>query len=105
MKSAKGVWTVVVGSVLLALATTLTPHAAAAQDPAKVDAKHYKVVYEDAGIRVLHLTFGPHEKSVMHAHPLGTCAIFITPFQGKDTDDKGKVTTNTGKPGDVTCTP
>ena len=32
---------------------------AAAQDPVKVDAQHYKVIYEDTGIRVLRLTYGP----------------------------------------------
>ncbi len=54
----------------------------AAQDPAKVDAQHYKVIYEDTGIRVLRLTYGPHEKSVMHEHPFGSCVIFLTEFGG-----------------------
>jgi hypothetical protein len=41
----------------------------AAQDPVKVDAKHYKVEFENAKVRVLHFHYGPHEKSVMHSHP------------------------------------
>src|SRR2546425_1283550 len=38
---------------------------AAAQDPAKVDSQHYKVIFEDTSICVLRLSYGPHEKSVM----------------------------------------
>jgi beta-alanine degradation protein BauB len=42
---------------------------AAAQDPVKVDPKHYKVEFENAQVRVLHFHYGAHEKSVMHSHP------------------------------------
>ena len=38
-------------------------------DPVQVDPKHYKVEFENDRIRVLRATYGPHEKSVMHAHP------------------------------------
>ena len=41
----------------------------AAQDPVKVDPKHYKVESENAQVRVLRIHYGPHEKSVMHSHP------------------------------------
>jgi hypothetical protein len=41
----------------------------AAQDPVKVDPKHYKVEFENSEVRVLRFHYGPHEKSVMHAHP------------------------------------
>ena len=37
----------------------------AAQDPVKVDPKHYKVELENAQVRVLRIHYGPHEKSVM----------------------------------------
>ena len=87
----------------LAFSILLAPVPAVAQDPVKVDAKHYKVVYEDATIRVLRLTFGPRDKSVMHEHPNGMCAIFLTEFHGKVTAADGKVTTNDYKPGDVSC--
>ena len=45
------------------------------KDPVKVDAKHYKVEFEDEKVRVLRITYGPHEKSVMHGHPalVGVC--------------------------------
>ncbi len=50
---------------------------AMAQDPVKVDAKHYKVEYENDQVRVLRITYGPHEKSIMHEHP-GAVAVFLT---------------------------
>lgn len=76
-----------------------------AQNPVKVDPKHYKVVYEDETVRVLRLNFGPREKSVMHEHPIGTCAIFLTEFHGRDTTEDKKVTSNNYKAGDVVCEP
>ncbi|TMA64990.1 MAG: hypothetical protein E6J68_09630 [Deltaproteobacteria bacterium] len=35
-----------------------------AQDPVQVDPKHYRVEFENAQVRVLHIQYGPHEKSV-----------------------------------------
>ena len=48
-----------------------------AQDPVKVDAKHYTVEFENAQVRVLRIKYGPHEKSVMHRHP-NAVAVFMT---------------------------
>ena len=47
----------------------MTAAPAMAQDPAKVDAKHYKLEFENDQVRVLRITYGPGEKSVMHEHP------------------------------------
>jgi quercetin dioxygenase-like cupin family protein len=55
---------------------------ALAQDPTVVDAKHYKVMFENDQVRVLKITYGPKEKSVMHEHPNGV-AVFITDGQIK----------------------
>ena len=55
---------------------------AVAQDPTVVDAKHYKVMFENEQVRVLKITYGPKEKSVMHEHPNGV-AVFITDGQIK----------------------
>ena len=57
---------------------------AMAQDPVKVDAKHYKLEFENDQVRVLRITYGPHEKSVMHEHP-DALAIFLTDGQAKFT--------------------
>jgi quercetin dioxygenase-like cupin family protein len=56
--------------------------AAIAQDPTVVDAKHYKVMFENEQVRVLKITYGAKEKSVMHEHPNGV-AVFITDGQIK----------------------
>jgi quercetin dioxygenase-like cupin family protein len=43
--------------------------AALAQDPVKVDPAHYKVVLENASVRVLKIDYAPGAKSIMHQHP------------------------------------
>ena len=40
-----------------------------AQDPAKVDPTHYKVLIDNAAVRVLKISYAPGSKSVMHEHP------------------------------------
>jgi len=48
-----------------------------AQDAAVVDSDHYKVEFENDEVRVLRITYGPSEKSVMHEHPAAV-AIAMT---------------------------
>lgn len=72
-------------AVLLCLA--IAP--AWAQDPTQVDSKHYKVVFENDQVRVVRITYGPHEKSVMHYHPDGV-AVFLTDQHVKFTFPEGK---------------
>ncbi|HEV1995209.1 MAG TPA: hypothetical protein VGR03_12845 [Candidatus Acidoferrum sp.] len=60
-----------------------------AQDAAKVDPKHYKVVTENDQVRILKVHYGPHEKSVMHSHP-ATVAVFLTDSKGQFTFPDGK---------------
>jgi len=62
---------------------------ALAQDPVKVDPNHYKVEFENANVRVLRVTVGPGEKSVMHRHP-NAVAIFQTNGRVKFTFPDGK---------------
>ena len=62
---------------------------ALAQDPVKVDPKHYKVEFENANVRVLRVTVGPGEKSIMHQHP-NAVAIFQTNGRVKFTFPDGK---------------
>jgi len=42
---------------------------ASAQDAVKADPAHYKVVLENASVRVLKITYAPGAKSSMHQHP------------------------------------
>ncbi len=73
---------------------------AAAQDPVKVDAKHYKVQLENEHVRVLRATYGPGEKSVMHEHP-PTVAVYLTDGQVKFNLPDGKTADGSGKAGQV----
>ena len=66
----------------------LTVPSVLAQDPVKVDSKHYTVEFETAQVRVLRIKYGPHEKSVMHRHP-NAVAIFVTDANGKFTFPNG----------------
>ena len=77
---------------------------ALAQDPVKVDAKHYKVEFENARVRVLRIKYGPHEKSVMHRHP-NAVAIFVTDANGKFTFPNGKTQDFSSKAGETQWTP
>lgn len=71
----------------LLLVAFLVP--AAAQDAVKVDSKHYKVEFENDQVRVLRVTYGPHEKSAMHGHPANV-AVFLTDGQARFTLPDGK---------------
>ena len=62
---------------------------AMAQDAVKVDPSHYKVEFENDQVRVLRVTYGPHEKSVMHSHP-GNVAVFLTDGRTRFTMPGGK---------------
>src|SRR4029453_16227933 len=42
---------------------------AGAQDPVKVDPAHYKVLVDNASVRVLKVDYAPGAKSMMHQHP------------------------------------
>ena len=73
-------------------------HPALAQDAVKVDPRHYKVEVENAQMRVLRITDGPHEKSVMHGHP-ASVAVFLTDGQVKFTLPNGKTDERSWKAG------
>jgi quercetin dioxygenase-like cupin family protein len=73
---------------------------ATAQDPIKVDSKHYKVEFENDRVRVLRITYGPHEKSVMHHHPANV-AVFLTDGQTRFTMPDGKTQDGPAKAGSV----
>ena len=88
-------------SVLFIIGVT---SAAMAQDPVKVDSKHYTVEFENDQVRVLRIKVGPHEKSVMHQHP-NAVAIFLTDVNGKFSFPKEPAQDVTSKAGEVRWTP
>ncbi len=55
----------------LALAFVLTSSAALAQDAVKVATDHYKVLADNAHVRVIENTLKPGEKDGIHTHPSG----------------------------------
>ena len=71
-----------------------------AQDPVKVDPKHYTVVSENDQVRILKVHYGPHEKSVMHSHP-ASVAVFMSDSKGKFTYPDGKTEEMTTKAGEA----
>jgi len=79
--------------VCLATASTL------AQDPTKVEPKHYKLNFENEHVQVMSVYYGPHEKSAMHEHP-GGVVVFLTAAHLRFTDENGKVREVYSKPGE-----
>jgi beta-alanine degradation protein BauB len=53
----------------ITLALAALPFVAAAQDPAKVDPSHYKVLIDNPAVRVLKVDVAAGAKSPMHSHP------------------------------------
>ena len=65
----------------------------AAQDPIRTNPKHYHLMFENATVRVLHVSVAPGEKTIIHEHPDNAVVVF--------TDSKMRFTGPDGKPQDV----
>ena len=76
----------------------------ASADPVKVDPKHYTVESENDRVRVIRVTYGPREKSVMHSHP-ASLAIFLTANRARFTFPDGKTEERSWKAGDTMSIP
>ena len=85
-------------ALFVASVFVLAARTAMAQDPVKVDPKHYKVEFENDQVRVLRITYGPHEKSVVHDHPAGQ-VIYLTEAHVKFGLPDGKTQEQRGKAG------
>ena len=77
------------------------PVAAGAFDPVAVDPRHYKVVLDNAQVRVLRARFGPHETTAMHQHARDRVTIFLTDADLRPTTSDGVTREVHGKAGDV----
>ena len=88
-----------VGSMFFAAALGIS-----AQDATTADAKHYKVMFENDRVRVLRVTYGVKEKSVVHSHP-DAVAVSLTGMQGKFNLAGGKSENRTFKAGEVRWSP
>jgi quercetin dioxygenase-like cupin family protein len=77
----------------------LALHSAVAQDPTKVEPRHYKLAFENESVQVLDVHYGPHEKSGMHDHP-GGVVVVLTAGHLRFTDENGKTREVFAKPGE-----
>jgi quercetin dioxygenase-like cupin family protein len=93
-----------IGLLVAGSMTALAIGAAVGQDPTVVDAKHYKVMFENDQVRILKITYGPNEKSVMHEHP-NAVAVFLTDGQIKFELPDGKSQDAAVKAGQAMFTP
>lgn len=62
-----------------------------AQDPVKVDSKHYTTLAENERVRVVKANIGAGDKGVMHEHPDGF-TVFVTEAKVRFTLGDGSVT-------------
>lgn len=74
--------------------------AAMAQDPTKVEPKHYRLDFENDKVQVVSVHYGPHEKSAMHEHP-GGVVVVLSEAHLRFTDENGKVRDVYSKPGEA----
>ncbi len=84
----------------------LLPFAASpalAQDPVVVDSDHYKVEFENEHVRVIRITYGPGEESVMHDHP-SAVAVFLVDQKVQFTLPDGQTVEVETKDGEVIWT-
>ena len=98
-------------AILIELKGTEAEYAELKDDPLTLDPKHYLAeadvsqnASEDTFVRILHVKYGPHEKSVMHSHP-DAVAVFLTAAHFKFTLADGQSQLREGKAGDVVFTP
>jgi quercetin dioxygenase-like cupin family protein len=73
-------------------------------DPVAVDPKHYKVDMENDQVRVLRISYGPHEKSVMHGHP-DALAVCLTDLHARFALPNGKTEERRARAGETMWTP
>jgi quercetin dioxygenase-like cupin family protein len=88
----------------VAVAALMGASVTRAQDPVKVDPKHYTIVFENAAMRVLHIHYPVGEKSVMHSHP-DAVAVFLEDQKAKMTHPDGKSEEMSAKKGEAIFTP
>ena len=83
-----------------AVIVCLAMNFATAQDPTKVEPKHYKLQFENERVQVVSVHYGPHEKSEMHDHP-GGVSVSVTGGHLRFIDQSGKVTEVYAKAGEA----
>lgn len=96
-------------AILIELKGVEAPFHEIKDDPLELDPKHYVAgdasqnASEDNFTRVLHVKYGPHEKSVRHSHP-DAVAVFLTDANFTFTLADGTSQIRNGKAGEVRFT-
>lgn len=70
-------------------------------DPVKIDAKQYKVEFENDQVRVVRVNFKPHEVTPLHEHSLNRVVVYLADQNFRITSADGKVEMAQHKAGDV----
>ena len=92
---------ILAGVIAYGVAAHAQPAGGGKADPVKVDPKHYKVEFENESVRVLRISYGPGEKSVMHYHP-NAVAVYLTDGMTRMTTPDGKSQDMPAKAGGTT---
>lgn len=69
-------------------------------DPVVVDSEHYKVEFENERVRVIRITYGPGEKSIMHYHP-DSVGVHLTNLKNRFTLPDGSTEESEAKADDA----
>ena len=56
-------------------------------DPTVVDARHYKVEFENERVRILRVHYDPHDKGELHEHILNRVVLYLNDQPGAKADD------------------
>jgi len=70
---------------------------AGAQDPVKTNPKVYRVMFENAAVRVLHVGVAPGGQTTMHEHP-DNAVVLLTDAKMRFTGPDGTTSSVTGLP-------
>lgn len=95
---------ILAGVIAYGVAAYAQPAGGGKADPVKVDAKHYKVEFENESVRVLRISYAPGEKSVMHYHP-ASVAVYLTDGKTRMTTPDGKSEETSAKAGTANWAP
>ena len=85
--------------ILIALLLAALGPLSLAQDPTKVEPKHYSLAFQNESVEVVNVHYGPHEKSALHDHP-GGVVVVLTAGHLRFTDENGKAREVYAKPGE-----
>ena len=55
-------------------------------DPTVVDAKHYKIEFENDQVRILRVHYDPHDRGELHEHILNRVVLYLNDQPGAKTD-------------------